>query len=213
MLLFSHNSAVEITPKKIIKPISSCIASQCKLACEKYPETIATCTNEYIGITPKDLIKFQSSEIVYNQSQLVDSEENMLEVDNAINILTQAVQKATVLNSMKHLNNYKQIGLYSVISKCVKGLFIKEESVCTSDYTLLDNILKSNNLERAVVPGDGNCCFISVARGLKEVIEQKHENDPLVVHLKSIAIKLDGSCNELSLQLRKSPVWEWLGTN
>ena len=41
-----------------------------------------------------------------------------------------------------------------MISKCVKGLFIKEESFCTSDYTPLDNTLKSNNLERAVVSGD-----------------------------------------------------------
>ena len=36
VLLFSHNSAVEITPKKIVKPISSCMASHYKLVCEKY---------------------------------------------------------------------------------------------------------------------------------------------------------------------------------
>ena len=39
---------------------------------------------------------------------------------------------------MKLLINYKQIRLYSVISKCVKGYnYIKEESVCTSDYTIV----------------------------------------------------------------------------
>ena len=36
VLLFSHNSAVEITPKKIVKLISSCMASHYKLMCEKY---------------------------------------------------------------------------------------------------------------------------------------------------------------------------------
>ena len=46
-----------------------------------------------------------------------------------------------------------------MISKCVKGLFIKEGSVCTSHHIPLDNILKSNNLVRAVVPGDKNCCL------------------------------------------------------
>ena len=59
---------------------------------------------------------------------------------------------------MKLLNNnyYKQIRLYSVISKD----YLTRKSVCTLDHTPLDNILKSNNLERSVVPGDGNCCFI-----------------------------------------------------
>ena len=47
----------------------------------------------------------------------------MFDVDTAINILTQAVQQAMVLNSMRHFNNHKQIGLYSVLSKCIKGLF------------------------------------------------------------------------------------------
>ena len=118
-----------------------------------------------------------------------------------------------VLNRMRNFNNHKQIRLYSVLSKCIKGLFTKEGSDCTSNYTLLDNILKCNNLEREIVAGDGNCCFMSVARGLKEVIERKHENDPLIVHLKSTGLKLYGSCNELSLQLRKLIVEEWLGTN
>ena len=213
VLLFSHNSAVEVTPRKIVKPISSCMALQYKSACQKYPDTIATCPNEYFGITPKELVKSQSSEIVYNQSQEDVSEENMFDVDTALNILTQAVQQAMVLNSMKHFNNHKQIGLYSVLSKCVEGLFIKNESDYTSNYTLLDNILKCNNLERATVSGDGNCCFMSVARGLKELIEQKHENDPFIVHLKSTELKLDSSCNELSLQLRKLTVQEWLGAN
>ena len=133
VLLFAHNSAVEIAPKKIVKPISSCMASQYKLLCEKYPDTIATCTNECFGITPKELVKSQSSEIVYNQLQEDDSE-NMFDVDTAINILTQAIQQAMVLNSIKHFNNHKQIGLYSVLSKCVKGLFTKEEG--DSNYTL-----------------------------------------------------------------------------
>ena len=65
------------------------------------------------------------------------------------------------------------------------------KSEYTSNYTLLDNVLKCNNLERKIVSGDGNCCFMSVARGLKEVIEQKHENDPFIVHLKSTELKLD----------------------
>ena len=202
VLLFSHNSAVEITPKKIVKPISSCMASHYKLVCEKYPDTIAVCTNEHFRITPKELVQTESSEIVYNQLQQDESEENMFDVDTAINILTQAVQQAMVLNSLRHFNNHKQIGLYSVLSDCIKGLFTKEESDCTSNYTLLDNILKCNNLERAIVAGDGNCCFISVARGLKEIIERKHENDQLIVHFKSTGLKLDGPCNELSLQLK-----------
>ena len=189
------------------------MASHYKLVCEKYPDTTAICTNEHFGITPKELVKIESSEIVYNQLQQDDSEENMVDVDTAINILTQAVQQAMVLNSMRHFNNQKQIGLYSVLSKCIKGLFTKEESDCTSNYTLLDNILKCNNLPRAIVAGDGNCCFMLVARGLKEVTEGKHENDPLIVHLKSTGLKLDGLCNDLSLQLRKLTVEEWLGIN
>ena len=60
----------------------------------------------------------------------------------------------------------------------------------TSSYTVLDNVLQCNNLGREIVFGDGNCCFMSVARGLKELLEQKHENDPFIVHLKSTELKL-----------------------
>lgn len=85
---------------------------------------------------------------------------------------------------MRSFNNSKQIGSYSVLSKCVRGLFSKEESICTSNNTtLLDNLLESNNLARITVPGDGKCCFLSVAWGLKE-LTTKNENDPLIVHLK-----------------------------
>ena len=76
---------------------------------------------------PKELVKIENSEIVYNQLQQDDIEENMFNVDTAINILTQAVQQAMLLNSMRHFNNHKQIGLYSVLSKCIKGLFTKEK--------------------------------------------------------------------------------------
>ena len=214
VLLFSHNSAIQIAPKKIVKPISSYIAAQCKLACEKYPERITTSINECIRITPKEVVESQSNGIVYNQLQRDDSEENIFDTDTAINILTQAVQQAVILNSMKSLNNYNQIGSYSLLSKCAKGLFSKRASVsASSNTTLLDNLLESNNLVRATVPGDGNCCFLSVACGLKELTQQKHENDPLIVHLKSVELKLEASCNEISLQLRKLTVQEWLGSN
>jgi len=158
ILLFSHNSAIEDTSKKVVKPISSCIALQHKLAYEKYHEKITTCINECIGITPKELVDYQNNEIIYHQSQIDDNEENMFDSDAALSILSQAVQQTIILNSMKSLNNYNQVGMYSVLSKCVEGLFYKEQTANElHNYTLLDNLLESNDLKRVIIPGDGNC--------------------------------------------------------
>lgn len=75
VLLFSHNcsSSSESMFKKIVKPISSCIALQHKLAYENYPETITKQINECIGITQKSLE--YNTDVVYNQSSLQDSNE------------------------------------------------------------------------------------------------------------------------------------------
>lgn len=53
----------------------------------KYPESVTTNINESIGITPKEVLKSQSSMIVYNHLQVDDHEENMFDTDTAINIL------------------------------------------------------------------------------------------------------------------------------
>ena len=61
-----------------------------------------------------------------------------------------------------------------------------------------------------IVPGDGNCCFLSVAHGLKEVTKETDKNHSLIAHLNSIGINCSVSCQELSLRLRELTVKEWL---
>lgn len=214
VLLFSHNynSSSESMSKKIIKPISSCIALQYKLACEKYPETITKQINECFGITHKSLE--YNTDIVYNQSSLQDSnEENIFDSETSTNILLHAVQQAMVIQSMKSINNQlnKEIGIYSNLYGGVKELFRKEQTTnIPQEDTLLDNLLESNNLKRVIVPGDGNCCFLSVAHGLKEITKETNKSHALIAHLNSIGVNCSVSCEELSLCLRELTVKEWL---
>ena len=157
VLLFSHNSAVKGKSKNIIKPISSCIASQHKLTCENYPKVGEKSTLECFGITPNAISDIQ---IVYDQLPVNDNDETILDSDTAISILQQAVQQSIVLNSMKAFNSCKQMGMYSILFKCVKDWFDKQQITDTPhNNTLLDNLLDCNSLQRVIVPGDGNCCF------------------------------------------------------
>ena len=114
--------------KKIVKPVSSCIALQHKLACEKYPEAITKHINECIGVTHKSLE--YNTDIVYNQSSLQDSnEENILDSETSNKILLCAVQQAMVIQSMKSISNQlnKEIGIYSNLYGGVTELFHKEQ--------------------------------------------------------------------------------------
>ena len=210
VLLFSHNSSVENTSKKIVKPISACIALQYKLAYEKYPEPIAKNVSEHIGIAPKQLD--QSIEIVYSQTLPDDNDETIFDSETSNSILYHAVQQAIVLNSMKSINNQlnKLIGMYSNLFGCVQELFHKEQTESKSQGNLLDNLLESNNLERMIVPGNGNCCFLSVAQGLKVTLEGKNADHPLISHLNTVGVNWHAPCEELSQHLRELTVKEWL---
>ena len=89
---------------------------------------------------------------------------------------------------MKSISNQlnKEIGISNLYGG-VTELFHKEQVTnLPQEDNLLDNQLESNNLKRVIVPGDGNCCFLSVAHGLKEVTKETDKNHSLIAHLNSI---------------------------
>ena len=77
----------------------------------------------------------------------------------------------------------------------------------------MNNLLESNNLQLIPVPGDGNCCFTAVGKGLQCILEENGAyKSSLLEHVNSIGLQI-GDLQHTSLQLRKLTIEEWTGSN
>ena len=77
----------------------------------------------------------------------------------------------------------------------------------------MNNLLESNNLQLIPVPGNGNCCFTAVGKGLQCILEENGAyKSSLLEHVNSIGLQI-GDLQHTSLQLRKLIIEEWTGSN
>ena len=208
VFLYSHNSTVNQQSKKLIKPIQSCIALQQKLTCTIFPkEAVIKDISEHIGIKPA---YHQLDDIVYDQSLEGESVDHIFDCETSSHILLQAVQQAMVLKSIKAMRNQvsEQISMYSLLSSSFITFLNTKKTLCTQDHQL-DNILETNDLQRVIIPGDGNCCFYSVACSLKDATKGKNPDHPLLTHLQAMGLNWLGTYKELASKLRELTVNEW----
>ena len=107
VLLYSHNCSIQSKPKRIVMPISACIA--------KYQKQL--CTTGFCEL-PKDqfgviMLDRESPEVVYNKTVTNSNDDTTLISDDILtSILFKAVQEIRVYNLIKFLNNYGKPELY-----------------------------------------------------------------------------------------------------
>ena len=204
VLLYSHNCSIQSKPKRIVMPISACIA--------KYQKQL--CTTGFCEL-PKDqfgviMLDRESPEVVYNKTATDSNDDTTLISDDILtSILFKAVQEIRVYNLIKFLNNYGKPELYSILSRQIENLFSKKIiSALQEDH--LETYLKCNNLKRVPVSGNGNCCFLSVAKGLQYLTSKQDPSSPFLTHLASLGLIINDNVEAISLQLRQLTINEWL---
>ena len=210
VLLHSHNSCVQIRPKRVVKPITACIAESQKTFYQNLPNKRMENTKEAIGITSK---RYQNAEVVYDKFTDYDEENSILDINTAESILLNAIQQSIVLSNMK---NCPHLEMYSTMQNQVETLFDKPKtSSLAVDDNYLGNLVEANGLKIVPTTGDGNCCFTSVAISLRDVVQKDQSKDnKLLGFLNSIGLQInDLNLEEISLRLRELTIEEWLGEN
>ena len=209
VLIYSHNSAQQIKPKRVIKPINAIIAEKARQSYLSSLSDRATTIKENFGIMPKDLLHLKDDGIIYDKPS-EELEENIFDIDTATTLFSNAVQQSMVLNKIK---DCKQLHIYSVMQKEIEKLITSPKDTHITNNQFLNNLLESNNLQLIPVPGDGNCCFTAVGKGLQCILQENgaHKSS-LLNHVNSIGLQIS-DLQHTSLQLRKLTVEEWTCCN
>lgn len=209
VLIYSHNSAQQIKPKRVIKPIHAIIAEEAKQSYLSSLPDRATTIKENFGIMPKDLSHLEDNGIFYDKLS-EELEGDIFDFDTATTLLSNAVQQSMVLNKMK---DCKQLHIYSVMQKEIEKLITSPKDAYIPNNQFLNNLLESNNLQLIPVPGDGNCCFTAVGKGLQCILQENGTHKlSLLNHVNSIGLQIS-DLQYTSLQLRRLTVEEWTGSN
>jgi len=187
VLIYSHNSAQQIKPKRVIKPINAIIAEEIKHSCLSSSSDRATTIKEHFGIMPKDLSHLKDDGIIYDKpSEEFDGD--FFDLDTATTLLSNAVQQSMVVNKMK---DCKQLQIYSVMQNEIEKLITSRKDTYVPNDQLLNNLLESNNLQLIPVPGDGNCCFTTVGKGLQCILKENGAyKSSLLEHVNSIGLRI-----------------------
>ena len=181
VLLYSHNCSIQNKPKRIVMPISALIAKYQKQLC-----TTGVCElpKDQFGVITLDR---ESSEVVYNKTATDSNDDTTFSDDILTSILFKAVQEIRVYNLIKFLNNYGKPELYSILSRQIENLFSKK-IIPVLQEEHLETYLKCNNVKRVPVSGNGNCCFLSVAKGLQYLTSKQDPSSPFLAHLASLGL-------------------------
>ena len=158
---------------------------------------------------PKDLSHLKDDGIIYDKpSEEFDGD--FFDLDTATTLLSNAVQQSMVVNKMK---DCKQLQIYSVMQNEIEKLITSRKDTYVPNDQLLNNLLESNNLQLIPVPGDGNCCFTAVGKGLQCILKENGAyKSSLLEHVNSIGLRIS-DLQHTSLQLRKLTIEEWTGSN
>ena len=107
VLLYSHNSSIQNKPKRIVMPISACIAKYQKQLCKT-----GNCElpKDQFGVINYNTSGRELSEVVvYNKTNTDSNEDTTFSDDILISILFKAVQEIRVYNLIKFLHNMKSL--------------------------------------------------------------------------------------------------------
>ena len=208
VLLYSHNSTQQIKPKRVIKPINTIIAEEAKHSYLSLLSDKATTTKEHFGMIPKELL--DSNNGIFYDKPPEEYEGEVFDLDTASTLLSNAIQQSMVISKMKDCT---QLHLYSVMQKEIEKLIASPKDGHVSSDQFLNNLLESNNLQLIPIPGDGNCCFTAVSKGLQCLLEDSGKHIlSLRRHINSIGLQI-GDLHQTSVQLRKLTIVEWTGCN
>ena len=185
VLIYSHNSAQQIKPKRVIKPINTIIAEEAKRSYLSSLSERVTTIIEHFGIMPKDLSHLKDNRLFYDKPS-EECEGGIFDLDTATMLLSNAVQQSMVVNQMKYC---KQLQIYSMMQKEIEKLITSPKDTHAPNDQFLNNLLESNNLQLIPVPGDGNCCFTAVGKGLQCILEENGAyKSSLLEHVNSIGL-------------------------
>ena len=118
VLIYSHNSAQQIKPKRVIKPINTIIAEEAKRSYLSSLSERVTTIIEHFGIMPKDLSHLKDDRVFYDKPS-EECEGGIFDLDTATMLLSNAAQQSMVVNQMKYC---KQLQIYSVMQKEIEKL-------------------------------------------------------------------------------------------
>ena len=114
VLIYSHNSAQQAKPKRVIKPFSATVTEEIKhsfLSSNSVPNS-----NEHFRIMPKDsfLLERANDRLFYHKLSHECDEESTFDLDSVTMLLSSSVQQCMVATKMK---DCKQLQMYSVMQR------------------------------------------------------------------------------------------------